>query len=171
MRLREAVVVSLSDLERMMKTCTKCGEEKPRTRDNFYFRHGKWSARCLECSREISRLGMQRFRSTQRGQERNRQQSTACHKRRPEIGRAAGQNRRTNKLKADGSHSSQDVRDLYEASAGKCAYCGEDVGDNYHVDHIHPLSRGGSNGPENLAIACPGCNLSKGDKTLQEWKP
>lgn len=39
----------------------------------------------------------------------------------------------------------------------------------FDVDHIRPLSRGGSNWPDNLACACASCNRSKNDKTLDEW--
>jgi 5-methylcytosine-specific restriction endonuclease McrA len=34
---------------------------------------------------------------------------------------------------------------------------------------VVPLSRGGSNGPENIVIACPTCNLAKKDKMPHEW--
>jgi 5-methylcytosine-specific restriction endonuclease McrA len=44
------------------------------------------------------------------------------------------------------------------------------VGDTYHVDHVVPLVRGGSDDPSNLVIACVPCNLSKGDKLPHEWK-
>lgn len=31
-----------------------------------------------------------------------------------------------------------------------------------HVDHVYPVSRGGSNSPMNLVTACEACNLAKG---------
>ena len=34
----------------------------------------------------------------------------------------------------------------------------------YHVDHVIPLSKGGSDGRENIVISCPSCNMSKKDK-------
>lgn len=37
-------------------------------------------------------------------------------------------------------------------------------GATFHVEHIIPQSRGGSSDPENLAWACPGCNLHKADR-------
>jgi 5-methylcytosine-specific restriction endonuclease McrA len=53
------------------------------------------------------------------------------------------------------------VRDQYGRQRGRCYYCHEKVGDSYHVDHVIPLALGGGNGPENLVIACPRCNLTK----------
>jgi hypothetical protein len=39
-------------------------------------------------------------------------------------------------------------------------------GATFHVEHILPRSQGGPSDPENLAWACPGCNLHKSDRTL-----
>lgn len=36
--------------------------------------------------------------------------------------------------------------------------------------HVMPISRGGSNDPENLATACAPCNRSKSNRTPQEWR-
>lgn len=33
-----------------------------------------------------------------------------------------------------------------------------------HVDHIRPVSRGGTNDPDNLRLLCPRCNLSRGNR-------
>lgn len=80
--------------------------------------------------------------------------------------------RKALKLNAPGFHTPQDIDLQYEKQQGKCAYCQYAVGKDYHVDHVVALSRGGSNGPENLVIACPFCNMSKQDKTLYtEWIP
>lgn len=49
-----------------------------------------------------------------------------------------------------------------------CVYCGK-VDGPFHLDHITPWSRGGNHSAENLCVACAPCNLSKGDKTLEEW--
>lgn len=51
---------------------------------------------------------------------------------------------------------------------GKCAYCG--VGGPLHMDHVVPLSRGGSHTIGNVVPACPPCNLSKGGKFITEWR-
>lgn len=49
-----------------------------------------------------------------------------------------------------------------------CQYCGA-VDVPLDCDHVHPVSRGGSNLPENLATACASCNRSKSNKTVEEW--
>lgn len=51
---------------------------------------------------------------------------------------------------------------------GKCYYCDCKL-DKYHVDHVIPLSRGGSDGAENKVLACPTCNLHKSNKMPHEW--
>lgn len=55
------------------------------------------------------------------------------------------------------------IRDGYT-----CLYCG--CTRMLHVDHIVPVSRGGSNAFDNLNTSCGSCNRSKGQKTLEEWK-
>jgi hypothetical protein len=72
-------------------------------------------------------------------------------------------------LKQDREYISKAVRDyVYERDADRCRYCGTEDGP-FHLDHIHPVALGGDNDPENLAVACAACNLSKGAKPLNEW--
>jgi 5-methylcytosine-specific restriction endonuclease McrA len=70
---------------------------------------------------------------------------------------------------ADGEYTATDVAVIYEAQGGMCYYCNDPLGKNYHVDHKQPISRGGSNWPENLACTCQHCNLSKSAKTEAEF--
>lgn len=61
---------------------------------------------------------------------------------------------------------------VYDKTEGKCFYCEVQLmleGD-WHVDHMHPKSRGGSNDISNLAPSCPTCNMKKGRKTVEEFK-
>lgn len=51
---------------------------------------------------------------------------------------------------------------------GLCIYC--DVAKATVVDHIIPVSRGGTRRRRNLAPACEGCNDEKGDFTPAEWR-
>ena len=51
---------------------------------------------------------------------------------------------------------------------GRCAYCGKkDI--PLEVEHIIPLSRGGTSRQSNLTLACNDCNMAKGDKTAEEF--
>jgi 5-methylcytosine-specific restriction endonuclease McrA len=88
----------------------------------------------------------------------------------PEKAKANMHRRLARKRNAPGSHTADDLRALYAEQCGYCAYCGIALHDKYHVDHVQPLSRGGSNAPDNLLLTCQSCNLSKGSKTYAEWK-
>lgn len=48
-----------------------------------------------------------------------------------------------------------------------CQYC-EAYAPYGHVDHIIPLSKGGTDDLNNLAWSCQQCNLAKGDKLVDE---
>lgn len=58
---------------------------------------------------------------------------------------------------------------LYNRQAGKCAICGKQlqiddhtsIEDYFTLDHILPVSRGGSNGLDNLQGLCMQCNHEK----------
>jgi hypothetical protein len=39
-------------------------------------------------------------------------------------------------------------------------------GATFHIEHIIPQSKGGQSNLENLALACPGCNLRKSDRVV-----
>jgi 5-methylcytosine-specific restriction endonuclease McrA len=47
-----------------------------------------------------------------------------------------------------------------------CSYCGSPGtdGNRLTLDHVVPLSQGGSNDRENLTVACDRCNKSKKDQ-------
>lgn len=48
-----------------------------------------------------------------------------------------------------------------------CQYCGRSAPDVVlHVDHVIPVSKGGTNSMANLVTACEECNLGKSDIEL-----
>jgi len=49
-----------------------------------------------------------------------------------------------------------------------CHYCGQ-VGGILEIDHLTPISRGGTNDLNNLKASCRKCNRQKKDKTEQEY--
>jgi len=50
--------------------------------------------------------------------------------------------------------------------SNKCAYCRNEVDEDYHIDHIIPHSSGGSCDLNNLCLSCTVCNLRKTDTRL-----
>src|SRR5690606_25348938 len=94
-------------------------------------------------------------------------------KRNPELAAQKTRIRRARKLSAQGSHTASDIKEILERQGGKCVYCSVKLKtkgkDKYHVDHIEPISKGGSDCRENLQILCPSCNIRKGSKCPIEW--
>ncbi|MCA9970455.1 MAG: HNH endonuclease [Anaerolineales bacterium] len=62
---------------------------------------------------------------------------------------------------------SQSIRELVHRRAGsRCEYCHTselNIGQALHIEHIIPT---GGDVPDNLCLACPNCNLSKGMATM-----
>lgn len=57
---------------------------------------------------------------------------------------------------------------IFSRAGGRCEYCKMSQslqGASFHVEHIVPRSKGGASTEDNLALACPGCNLLKSDRT------
>lgn len=145
-----------------MKTCIKCSETKPLGGFHAAGRNGKCNT-CKVCVNAASRAWNKAH------PERVKVRAKQWRLDWPESIRASSHKRRALKLaNTDVHHIPADIRQLELDQHGLCAYCGQPYG-AYHVDHVVALSRGGSNGPENIALACPPCNLSKGSKGLLEW--
>lgn len=100
--------------------------------------------------RERRRASQRAWRAANR--ERHRELIRAWKRRNPE------------KVKARRVASRQSkITFLMKEQRGKCAYCRSKLGSGFHVDHIMPLARGGSNARSNLQLTCEPCNLAKRD--------
>lgn len=77
--------------------------------------------------------------------------------------------RRAYILNSDEHFTRVDVATQYRSQKGKCWHCGKLVGQKYHIDHLIPLSRGGSNSARNIVISCPSCNVTRRNKLTMEW--
>jgi 5-methylcytosine-specific restriction endonuclease McrA len=67
-----------------------------------------------------------------------------------------------------GKHTKEDIDEIRAAQGDKCSYCRIALHGKGHVDHISPVSRGGSDGKENLQLTCHSCNMMKGSSTSDE---
>lgn len=66
-------------------------------------------------------------------------------------------------------HKRSDVRKKLEEQNGRCYWCDEPLPDYYEVDHIIPVSKGGSDAPGNICCACFTCNRRKHNKMPYEF--
>lgn len=49
---------------------------------------------------------------------------------------------------------------IYKRDGYQCLHCG--INDDLSIDHVHPVSEGGTNEDENLQTLCMPCNMKKG---------
>ena len=90
---------------------------------------------------------------------------------RPELSRLYASKRRARKIAAGGSHTIEDIEKLLRVQKHRCANprCRKSIRKKYHVDHVIPLARGGSDDKTNLQLLCIPCNLIKGAKDPIVW--
>ncbi len=63
------------------------------------------------------------------------------------------------------------IEALWKFQDGRCAYCFSlSPLEAVTIDHVTPMSRGGSHTIDNIALACRPCNQSKGTKTASEFR-
>lgn len=112
-------------------------------------------------------------RSTEEGKARLRANFNRLKQKNPEKVKAwsvASHHNRKELKKANGSiDSAKDITTWVLAASKYCSYCGVSCSNNYQVDHIDPLTKGGTHTIDNLTIACPACNNSKHNHTLLVW--
>ena len=58
---------------------------------------------------------------------------------------------------------------VYYCQNSRCYWCQQKFTEKPHLDHVWPLAKNGTNGAENVVLACRTCNLKKGDKTPMEF--
>ena len=88
-------------------------------------------------------------------------QMAAWYAANPEAKRIYTENRRARKANAGGKLSSGLAAKLFKLQKGKCPCCNHPLGDDYHLDHIMPLIRGGSNTDGNMQLLRAICNMQK----------
>lgn len=86
-----------------------------------------------------------------------------------EAYRLHNQKRRAAKANAAGHCTPEQLQARFDYHGNRCVYCGSEK--NLQIEHMIPISKGGTNWPANLAPACESCNKSKhARKTFVEFK-
>lgn len=76
--------------------------------------------------------------------------------------------RRARRARAAGTHTAEQVNARIVFYGSLCYLCRAPF---EAIDHVIPLSRGGSDWPANLRPICTSCNSAKGAKMLSEFSP
>lgn len=181
-----------------MKTCSACGVEKPL---NEFHRHRRSpdgrQYRCRVCTAAHDRAryaanperaseNNRRWRtanaeyrraydiarkSEESYQERERQMRRARYAENPSPDKDRARRRRAllHRATVETFTTADLLASWEERGLAGCSYCSD--GEFEHIDHVVPLTRGGSHALANLVPACTRCNTSKGAKLLEEWLP
>jgi 5-methylcytosine-specific restriction endonuclease McrA len=138
------------------KKCKDCGEIKPETREFFGQYKNKRGG--------VTKIG---YRNSCRSCMAKR---TAKHsEENPELHKARVEKYFKTKAAAGGGYTQQHIRAIRKSLDDKCRFCGKVLEGRGEIEHLTPISRGGSNSPSNLTLSCPECNKEKTKKTLHEY--
>lgn len=155
------------------KRCRKCKVVKPIT--EFHKQKGSRRATCKGCCREKVLLWLQIPENLEKKREKDRRLYRESEKRRraiyekgkrvpPERQAVYDGNHRTQK-KTTGTITGQEWIEVKNYYGNKCLSCGRsDI--SIAMDHIVPLSIGGTNTKDNVQPLCKSCNSRKGTKTI-----
>lgn len=174
------------------RTCTKCDERKPL--DQFDKVKGATLGRrsnCKACrssqmreryatNREVIKARADQFRkdNAELYRERDRARNRLPHRKELSAERTAIRRARLKAAAVDPGVTRSNLRRQY---GDQCFYCGVTMqfirrrsGDPFPpdlatLDHVHPVSLGGSHTWDNVVLACWSCNCSKKHSPLVEW--
>jgi 5-methylcytosine-specific restriction endonuclease McrA len=158
----------------LLKICSRCDTPRP------YVPHAcgvRWMRDCHVCNRARVR----RHASTPEGQERERERARRRREegtdylslnpeyhqdwRRTERGRTQHANSEAKRRAVKKGLTAERVDRLivFDSHGGLCGVCGDPMDrENFHVDHIVPICKGGEHTYANVQPAHPICNISKG---------
>lgn len=171
-------------LKRLCKQCISLWnkEHRKNNKEIAFLRDKRYREKNPEKVRESSRKWREKnkekkIESSRAYQERNRDKvnkySREWAKKNSDRKNSYSRNRRALSKSSEGSHTHDDVVRIFNMQNRMCANCGERLfrsgKKRMHVDHIVPLSLGGSNWPGNLQCLCPTCNLKKSSKHPADW--
>lgn len=96
--------------------------------------------------------------------------SARCYRKNPIPAKLNAKIRRVRMLGVEGSHTEEEITDLFVKQKGKCAYClikltmAPKNRNTVTEDHVVAVTAGGSNHIGNIALCCKSCNSKKNAK-------
>jgi len=96
-----------------------------------------------------------------------RERTNAWRRNNPVAAKAQHHIRRARKTAAGGRYTQQEWHALLEAYGHRCLHCAKHASEvKLTVDHIVPVSKGGTSNIDNIRPLCGSCNSKKGNKCL-----
>lgn len=173
-----------------MKQCSKCKEVKELI---AYTRKitalDGYSYICKECKKAYDRAHyaqtidrqtdrnrraysanrQQRIEYQREWHKHNRDVSKKWKQENPHKNREYCSARKSRKLTAGGRYTQRDIERILKMQRHRCACCKKSLRIGFEVDHIVPLSKGGTNFPKNIQLMTPSCNSSKYNRDPIEY--
>ncbi len=160
--------------------CKECSRKKASKRyyknpQKYNESSKKWAQQNREKRKEIIRRYSQNHPEISKRWVENNREKVREYKRRwklknKEAINSHTRNRRAKIRESVGTHTQDDILYMLNAQKHKCINCLCSLKKNkYHVDHIVPIVRGGSNDRSNLQILCQSCNVRKSSKDYRAW--
>lgn len=136
-------------------------------------RSEKWTGYCIDCGVETKYTRCKKCsdkKDYQKHKEKRLKSAMLYRKNNPEKVRALMKivHGKRRALYKEGSLTTKEWKNILLSQDNRCAYCRKKI-DKLTIDHIVPLSRGGTHSKENVCGACLTCNLRKSARTPKEW--
>ncbi|WP_217449215.1 HNH endonuclease [Deinococcus sp. JMULE3] len=135
-------------------------KEKPEVRDRI-----RYLANLPQNKLKRAEKQLERRRSDP---EKSREIQRRYREKNPERVRMWKMRRRALENNAEGSFTPQELREKLAEYSGKCHWCGS-LTDKPELDHLIPLSKGGSNWISNIVPSCVSCNRRKSNIMPEEF--
>jgi len=128
--------------------------------------------RCREVNNASQRRNSHKYIETKRAwtdanRDKQRKSLRDWKRRNPDKVNAETHVRRARLAGAEGVYTVEDIARITKAQGGKCACCRKRR--KLTVDHIVPITKGGSNWPTNIQMLCGPCNSGKRDRDMIDF--
>ena len=138
------------------KKCKSCREIFPETRDYFGNYKNVRNGQIIIGFRNKCRKCMAKH-------------TAEYDKKNPKNAKARAMRRKKLINAASGIISNSDLKKIRNTLSDSCRYCNEPLNGKGDIEHLTPISRGGSNNLNNITLSCSKCNLAKTKKTHNEF--